>query len=61
MQYSIINYSHCATYYILMIYLFYNWKFITFFTHFTQPPPSPMANTTNLFSVIMILLFGFGI
>ena len=28
MQYSIINYSHHAVHYILMSYLFYNWRFV---------------------------------
>ena len=28
MQYSIINYSHHAVYYIAMTYLFYNRKFV---------------------------------
>lgn len=50
MQYTIVNYSHHALYYITMTYLFYNWKFAPFdlLTHFAHPahpslwpPPIP--------------------
>ena len=68
MQYSIINYGHYVVYYIPMMYLFYNWKFITFdhlypFLPSTSPihplTALPLA-TSSLFSVSMSsVLLGF--
>ena len=44
MQYSIVYYNHHAVYYILMTYLFYNWKFVPFDVLHSLLPPPPSAS-----------------
>ena len=58
---TIINYSFHAVCYILMTYLFYNWKFISFdFLHsFLPNSHHPPLATTSLFSASMSLFFFF--
>ena len=58
MQYSVINYSHCAVHYILITYLSYHWKFVPVdpFTHFAHYPPHA---SDNYQSVLCIYGLGF--
>ena len=56
MQYSIINYSCHAVYYIPMVYLFYTWKYVPFDLFF--PPTSTLylwQATINVFCLSLIL------
>ena len=62
-KYSIINYSHHAVHYILLIYLFYIWEIVHLLTIFPQfPYPLPLA-TINLVFVSMSsgLIWGEGV
>ena len=56
---SIINYSHHAIHYILMIYLFYNWKFVLFCPHLgISPTPIPCFRQPPIYSSYLWVWFG---
>ena len=59
-QYSTVNCSHHAVYYIPLTYLFYNWKFIPFdFLHSFPTSPHPTSDDHQSISVSASLVVTF--